>query len=237
MATKKTQRWGILVIMIVMVVGTLGSFAAMILSQQNSTKLAARLATATAVYTKEQKAYQAKVDAQSDELSKKYYGTFEPYSDKVSKYDIDSVKKLSTEDLMVGDGKKIDGAVGFAAYYIGWDANANVFDQSIDTTNKKLKAPLSIATGLDSASLIEGWKEGMKGMRIGGVRLITIPSDKAYGATGSSDGNGNVTIAPNMPLKFVVMAIPAPEEIPQSEALTKATQDYYEAYAAANGGQ
>lgn len=229
MATKKSQRWGILVIMIVMVVGTLGGFAAMILSQKGQQAVAAKYQKALAAYTKEQKTYQALVDAQAGELSSKYYDTFKQYSDQVAKYDVDSVTALSTEDLVVGDGEEITGTTGFSAYYIGWDANANIFDQSIDTANNKLKAPLSIATGLDAASLIDGWKEGMKGMHVNGIRLITIPSDKAYGPTGSKDSSGNVTIAPNMPLKFVVMAIPTPEAIPQSEAYTKATNDYYEA--------
>ena len=96
-----------------------------------------------------------------------------------------------------------------------------VFDQSIDTLNNKLKAPLPVATGLDAASLIAGWKEGMKGMRINGVRLITIPSDKAYGEQGQGDD-----IPPNTPLKFVVMTIPAQAEIAQPEVPTELYQMY-----------
>jgi hypothetical protein len=49
-------------------------------------------------------------------------------------------------------------------------------------------------------------------MKIGGVREITLPSDKAYGEQGSGD-----SIPPNTPLKFIVMAIPLPEQIPQPE--------------------
>lgn len=231
MATKKSQRWGILVIMIVMIVGTLGGFAAMILSQQSQQQMAANYQKALAAYTKEQTAYQKLVDAQAAELSATYYETFKQYSSRVAAFDIDSVKELSTEDLIVGDGEEITGTTGFAAYYIGWDANANVFDQSIDTSKNMLKSPLSVSTGLDAASLIDGWKEGMKGMHIGGIREITIPSDKAYGEAGS----GN--IAANMPLKFVVMAIPTPAAIPQTEAYTKATNDYYEAAGEYYGAQ
>ena len=80
-----------------------------------------------------------------------------------------------------------------------------------------MKPPFSISTGLDTTSVIEGWKEGIKGMRIGGVRLLTIPSDKAYAEAGSKDASGNENIAPNMPLKFIVMAIPTPAEIPQPD--------------------
>ena len=102
MATKKTQRVAIFVIMIVLVVGTLGSFAVMVLAQQEQSKNAAALQKAQAKYETEQKAHQAKVDAQAAELSKQYYPVFSPYFDRVGKFDIDGVKELSTEDLLVG---------------------------------------------------------------------------------------------------------------------------------------
>lgn len=235
MAVKTSQRWGILIIMAVLVVGTLGSFAVMILTQKNQAKLAAEYQKALDVYTKEQKAYQAKVDAQSKELSAQYYPTFSQYSSQVGSYDIDSVTALGSEDLLVGDGEEIGGTTAFAAYYIGWDANGKVFDQSIDSSTSSLKAPLSVATGLDSASLIDGWKEGIKGMRLGGVRLLTIPSDKAYKEKGSTDSSGNVVIAPNMPLKFIMMAIPVPPTIEQPASLTAAQQKYFESYTAYYG--
>ncbi len=235
MALKKTHRWAIMIIMIVMVIGTIGSFAVMILAQQNTTRIAADYQKALAAYTKEQEAYQKKVDSQSDELSKTYYPTFSQYVDQVGSFDLASVTSLTTEDLLVGDGEEISGSTEFAVYYLGWDANGNKFTggNNVDTANQKLTAPFAVSTGLDNASLIDGWKEGLKGMHIGGVRLLTIPADKAYGAKGSTDSStGQTTIAPNMPLKFIVMAIPIPPTIEQSEALTKATNDYYTAAAA-----
>ena len=211
MATGKKQRYGILVILIVMVVGTIGSFAVMILSSKTDQESSAKYQQALSEYTKIMQDHQAKIDAQGDELSKQYYDDFNAYRDSAEKFALDSVTSLSTKDLVDGKGKKIDGKTKFAAYYIGWDANGRIFDQSIDTASNKLKAPLPIETGLDEASLIEGWKVGMKGMRIGGVRLITIPSEQAYGEQGSGD------IAPNMPLKFIVMAIEKPADIPQPD--------------------
>lgn len=217
MAKKTAQRWGILAVMIVMVVGTLGSFAVMILQTRDQQKQQREYNDAMTRYQDAQKEYQAKVTAQGDELSKQYYESFKQYASNVSAYAIESVTTLSTEDLVVGDGEEITGTTKFAAYYIGWDANGRVFDQSIDTANNKLKAPFTISTGLDTTGVIAGWKEGIKGMRIGGVRLLTIPSDKAYGEAGSKDAAGKENIAPNMPLKFIVMAIPAPAEIPQPD--------------------
>ncbi len=51
-------------------------------------------------------------------------------------------------------------------------------------------------------SLIPGWAEGVIGMRVGGVREITIPSDLAY----KDQGSGN-DIPPNTPIKFIVYVI------------------------------
>lgn len=219
MATTKFQRWGILTILIVTVVGTLGSFAVMILATKNQS---ADTAQQQAIYTKYQDtytAYQTQLNAQASTLSDQYYATFSQYSSQVGTFDRDSVKDLIKTDLVVGDGEEITGTTVFAAYYIGWNPKGKIFDQSIDTTTSKLKAPLDVSTGLDGASLISGWKEGMKGMKIGGVRELTIPSDKAYGETAQGDD-----IPANTPLKFIVMAIQKTD----SDAL-KAAYDAYEA--------
>lgn len=232
MATTKFQRWGILTILIVTVVGTLGSFAVMILSSRNQSATQSAYQDAYTRYQKEYTAYQALVTAQSDELSGKYYATFTQYTDQVAKFDVNGVSSLQTEDLLAGDGDEITGTTAFAAYYLGWDANGNKFSggSNLDTTNSKLSTPLSVDSGLDNASLIDGWKEGMKGMKIGGVRLLTIPSDKAYGEKGSTDSSGKEIIAPNMPLKFIVMAIPQPATIDKSQSYIDAENAYTKAY-------
>ena len=223
MATTKFQRWGILTIVVVTVIGTIGGFAVMVLAQQQASEQQAKLQQLSAKYQKESEERNKKIAAQDDALSVKYYDTFVQYENLVSPFDI-NVKELSTEDVVVGDGAEVTGESKMVVYYIGWDANGHEFDKSIDEQTKKLKNSLYHTTqapmldqGLDNASLIEGWKEGMKGMKIGGVRVITIPSDKAYGEQGSKDSSGKETIAPNMPLKFVVMAIPAPEAIAQPD--------------------
>jgi FKBP-type peptidyl-prolyl cis-trans isomerase FkpA len=219
MATTRSQRWGILAILVVTVVGTLGSFAVMILANDNQAKDAARQQELSAKYQADYKGYQAKVDAQSAQLSKQYYDEFKQYTSQVSAFDRDSVKELNTEDITVGDGAAIDGTTKFAAYYIGWNPKGKIFDQSIN--GEALKAPLPIADGLDNASLIPGWKEGMKGMKIGGVRVLTIPSDKAYGEQGQGDD-----IPANTPLKFVVMAIPLPEQFTMPQFPQELMQAY-----------
>ena len=223
MATTKTQRWAILGIMVVMVVGTMGSFAVMILSTKNSQKDQAYAQQVQEKYSREYKEYQAKVDAQTKELSNKYYASLSQYTSRVGSFDRDSVKSLSHEDLLAGEGEEIKDDTKFAVYYIGWNPKGKIFDQSIE--NNALKAPLSIADGLKNASLVDGWKEGLVGMKVGGVRELTIPSDKAYGETAHSDD-----IPANTPLKFIVLAIPLPEtfEQPDSTELMKVYSELYQ---------
>lgn len=206
MATSSKQRVAIVAIMIMMVVGTLGSFLVIILQNENQQTDAKKQQDAYAQYQKDSEAYQAEIT----ELGKKYYPTLTKYSDQVAKFTADDVKSLSKKDLVTGSGKTIDESTQFSAYYIGWTPDGKIFDQSIE--DKTLKAPFAI-NGLGTSSVIEGWKEGIKGMKIGGVRVLTIPSDKAYGEQGSGEN-----IPANTPLKFIVLAIeetPQQPEIPQ----------------------
>lgn len=197
MSTSRSQRIGIWVIAVVMTVGTIGSFFVVILANNNSAKDQQQQLDAQKLYTD----YQTKVQAQADELSKQYYPTFSQYKSLPAAFDASSVKSVQTEDLKVGDGEEIKSGTAYSAYYIGWNPKGKVFDQSID--GEKLKAPIA------GGNLIPGWNEGVIGMKMNGVRVITIPSDKAYGKTGSGED-----IPPNTPIKFIVMVIPKPADIP-----------------------
>lgn len=210
MATPKSTRIAIVIIAIMMVVGTIGSFAVIILADENQKIDNDRSNQALAEWQADQAEYQAKLDAQSHQLSERYYDKFSQYADRPAGYNKDDIKELSTSDLQAGDGAVVDDELAFAVYYLGWNSDGKVFDGSID--GESLKSPLSIEDGLIQASLIEGWKEGLKGMKIGGVREISIPSELAYGEVGS--GND---IPPNMPIKFVVLAIELPEQIAAPE--------------------
>ena len=203
MATSTAQRTGIWIIAIVLTVGTLAGFLGMILAPQNETADTARLEKLYADY-------QAEVQRQSDELSKKYYPEFSQYASRPAAFDAASVTELRTEDLKVGDGETITADTQYSAYYIGWNPSGKVFDQSIE--GEALKAPI------EGGNLIEGWNEGVIGMKIGGVRELTIPSAKAYGETGQGED-----IPANTPLKFIVFIIP---KVDQPEIPEELLQNY-----------
>jgi FKBP-type peptidyl-prolyl cis-trans isomerase len=206
MATPRSQRIGIWVIAIVLAIGTVGSFLAIILANQNNATDQANLQKAYSAYQVQYTAYQAKekvytaaVAAQTKQLSAEYYSTFEQYASVPAKFSASGITKLATQDLAVGTGTTITTKTPYSAYYIGWNPKGVIFDQSI--ANGALKAPISVSSG---SSMIVGWMQGVLGMKVGGVRELTIPSSMAYGALGSG-----ANIPANTPIKFVVFVIPA----------------------------
>ncbi len=201
MATPVSQRIGIWFIAIVLALGTFGSFLVMGLNVKNQTTEQEDLQKA---YTK----YQKDVSDQTKSLSDKYFAEFSTYASLVSEFTASDVTSLVKEDLKVGDGAEIKADTEYSAYYIGWNPKGVVFDQSI--SDGALKAPIN------SGGLITGWTEGVIGMKMGGVRVLTIPSDKAYGSKGSGDN-----IPPNTPLKFVIMVIPKVEAVTMPDILVK----------------
>lgn len=193
MATPKRQRIGIWVIAIVMLVGTIGSFAIMVLEGDNAKRDQEEQNKLLEQYQKQLEEQQK----QADELSVTYYPQIKEYQGKPAEFDMNQVgNEVTTTDLKVGDGAEITDETFYQAYYIGWNPKGKTFDSSFD--GEKLKAPIDTS----QTSLISGWTEGVKGMKVGGVREITIPSDKAYGEQGSGDN-----IPPNTPIKFIVMVI------------------------------
>lgn len=213
MATSTAQRTGIWIIAIVLTVGTLAGFVAMILAPANEKADSDRLQSVYAQYQKDTEEYQKKVQIQADELSTKYYDEFVKYKDIPAAFEAKDIKKVTTRDIVVGTGEEIKEGTAYTAYYIGWNPKGKVFDQSID--GAKLKTPI------EGGNLITGWNEGVIGMKVGGVRELSIPSDKAYGETGSGED-----IPGNTPIKFIVMIIPKPETIKQPEVPQEILQSY-----------
>ncbi|HET8884302.1 MAG TPA: FKBP-type peptidyl-prolyl cis-trans isomerase [Candidatus Saccharimonadales bacterium] len=213
MATKKSTRIGIWIIAAMMLVGTLGSFAAMILQPMNTQTDQARIKEMTEQYQAAYAAYQEKLDAQAVELSKQYYDEFSKYSDHPEAFDASEVDELQTTDLKNGTGEEITAETEYKAYYIGWNPKGKVFDSSIQ--GDSLKAPIA------GGNLIPGWNKGVIGMKVGGVRQLTIPAELAYGEAGQGED-----IPPNTPLKFIVMVI-QPPQVADEPTVPQELIDYY----------
>jgi FKBP-type peptidyl-prolyl cis-trans isomerase FkpA len=99
---------------------------------------------------------------------------------------------LKYEDTKVGTGAEAKAGQNVAVHYTGWLTNGTKFDSSKDRGQ-----PFTFRLG--GGQVIKGWDEGVQGMKIGGVRKLTIPADLGYGARGA----GGV-IPPNATLVFEV---------------------------------
>jgi len=84
---------------------------------------------------------------------------------------------LHYTDLAVGNGPAAGRGSTVAVQYTGWLANGRQFDSSRGGN------PLEFRIG--NHEVIEGWDEGLTGMKVGGKRKLVIPPALAYGAEGS----------------------------------------------------
>ena len=84
---------------------------------------------------------------------------------------------LIKEDIVLGKGAAAGSGDDIVVHYVGWLADGKQFDSS-----RARRDPLDFALG--AGDVIKGWDAGIEGMRVGGKRRLTIPSDLAYGEQG-----------------------------------------------------
>lgn len=104
-------------------------------------------------------------------------------------------EELVVEDLVEGTGAVVQPGATVTVNYIGVACSTGkVFDASYG--RQPATFPL--------AQVIPGWTQGIPGMKVGGTRLLGIPSDLAYGPGGQGGD-----IAPDEALWFVVEVLEA----------------------------
>ena len=86
---------------------------------------------------------------------------------------------LVMEDLVVGEGAEAQDFNKVVVNYTGKLEDGSVFDSSL----KPGSGPYTFTLGV--GSVIKGWDMGVKGMKVGGKRKLTIPSDLGYGEKGA----------------------------------------------------
>jgi len=97
---------------------------------------------------------------------------------------------LQCLDLKVGSGKVAQKGSTVSVEYTGWLAsNGKKFDSSYDRSAQ----PFSV-TPLGQAQVIQGWNEGLVGMKPGGIRRIILPASLGYGAQGNQAIPANATL-------------------------------------------
>lgn len=85
-----------------------------------------------------------------------------------------SVDSLQVVDLVEGTGDPVQAGATITAHYTGALVSTGVIFQSSLDSGQPFTSPLS--------GFIEGWQEGIPGMKPGGKRRLIIPAEQAYGS-------------------------------------------------------
>ena len=101
---------------------------------------------------------------------------------------------LYWRDLTVGTGATVAGGSRVAVHYTGWLSHGTQFDENVAPAQ-----PYSFTVG--AGQTILGFDEGVRGMKVGGVRQLIIPPWLGYGPQGSGP------IPPNAILVFRVEVV------------------------------
>lgn len=104
-------------------------------------------------------------------------------------------KAMVSKDLAPGEGEgaKQGGTVVTHYHLTTWS------DRQVKDASWKRGEPFPVAN-LGQARVIDGWNEGLVGIKKGARRLLIVPPDKGY-------GQGGQGIAPNETLVFVIDAV------------------------------
>lgn len=94
--------------------------------------------------------------------------------------------KLQIIDETVGTGTLVKAGDTVTVKYTGTLANGTVFD----STEKQGGTPATFPLG----NVIQGWQQGIPGMKVGGKRKLIIPPALGYGAQGTGPIPGNATL-------------------------------------------
>lgn len=109
------------------------------------------------------------------------------------------VTKLIKTDKKVGTGEKATAGREVAVHYTGWLYDAAAADHKGKKFDSSLDRGAPIEFPLGAGMVIDGWEQGLVGMKVGGRRTLIIPPHLGYGASGAPGA-----IPPNATLVFDV---------------------------------
>lgn len=109
------------------------------------------------------------------------------------------ITSLQITDLSTGSGAEARQGQTVSVHYTGWLYNGSAADKRGTKFDSSVDRGQPFDFGLGQGQVIPGWDEGVKGMKVGGRRVLTIPPAMGYGRQGA----GGV-IPPNATLIFEV---------------------------------
>lgn len=90
----------------------------------------------------------------------------------------DSVAELEIIDKEIGTGQEVQPGATVTAHYTGALCKNGIIFQSSHDFGEAISFPLN--------GVIQGWQQGVPGMKVGGWRRLIIPAEMAYGANSPS---------------------------------------------------
>lgn len=86
---------------------------------------------------------------------------------------------LIIENMEIGDGTEAQDYNKVVVNYTGKLEDGSIFDSSLNPGRE----PFTFTLGV--GSVIKGWDIGVKGMKVGGRRRLTVPPELGYGDKGA----------------------------------------------------
>lgn len=87
---------------------------------------------------------------------------------------VEKVEEMQIIDVVEGDGEECPKWATITAHYTG----ALCKDGTIFQSSHDMGRPITFSL----EQVIEGWQDGVPGMKVGGTRRLIIPSQMAYGS-------------------------------------------------------
>jgi FKBP-type peptidyl-prolyl cis-trans isomerase len=100
--------------------------------------------------------------------------------------------RMIVEDIKVGNGAAAQPGNSVSVHYTGTLTDGTQFDSSVG------KAPFNFTLG--GGQVIQGWDNGVVGMKVGGKRRLIIPADMGYGEQGQGPIPPGATLVFNIEL-------------------------------------
>tara|TARA_B100000700_G_scaffold224126_1_gene247131 strand:+ start:89 stop:493 length:405 start_codon:yes stop_codon:yes gene_type:complete len=95
---------------------------------------------------------------------------------------------LVIEDIKIGEGQEVEKFNIVTVNYTGLLEDGTKFDSSLNPG----RTPFRFTVG--AGQVIQGWDQGLIGMKIGGKRKLTIPPELGYGSRDNGPIPANSTL-------------------------------------------
>lgn len=114
--------------------------------------------------------------------------------------------ELIVTDLVEGTGTEVEPGMTLITTYVGRFTDGTQFDSSDELGEDWI---FTLGVG----QVLEGWDEGLVGMRVGGTRRLEIPSHMAFGRQGQCFSDGTCAVPANTDVVYDVTVVDIFDEV------------------------